>query len=212
VLDAVDNSVNNIYWAIYDREVDKRLTLAVWDLDWTLGTNRDSPDFRGGRAEPDYNLKYSSIEFRMFSMPECIYHKEFLERYWELRESWLNEKNLAERVNKAVDPLVQSGAVMREQERWSGDSDINGLTLDIVAEKDYIIDWMKKRLAHLDRTLMRHPCDVNGDGAVTAYDISALLFYFFEGTDNYDYNLDVNGDGNITASDLTILYNIILGY
>ena len=212
VLSAVDNSVNNIYWAIYDREVDKRLTLAVWDLDWTLGTNRDSPDFRGGRAEPDYNLKYSSIEFRMFSLPECIYHKEFLERYWELRQSWLNEKNLAERVNKAVDPLVQSGAVMREQERWSGDSDINGLTLDIVAEKDYIIDWIKKRLAYLDRTLMRHPCDVNGDGAVTAYDVSALLYYLFECTDHDGYNLDVNGDGNITASDLTTMYNLLLGY
>ena len=48
---SVDNGVNNIYWAIYDREQDKRLTLAAWDLDWSLGTNRDSLDFRGGRAE-----------------------------------------------------------------------------------------------------------------------------------------------------------------
>ena len=101
---------------------------------------------------------------------------------------------------------------MREQERWSGDSDINGLTLDIVAEKDYIIDWIKKRLAYLDRTLMRHPCDVNGDGAVTAYDVSALLYYLFECTDHDGYNLDVNGDGNITASDLTTMYNLLLGY
>ena len=70
---AVDNSVNNIYWAIYDREQDKRLTLAAWDLDWTLGTNRDSLDFRGGRAEPDHDLKFSSKEFNMFKDPKCIY-------------------------------------------------------------------------------------------------------------------------------------------
>ena len=208
---AVDNSVNNIFWAIYDRDVDQRLTLAAWDLDWTLGTNRDSPDFRGGRAEPDHDLKFSSIEFNMFKDPQCIYHSVMIDRYWQLRKTWLCEKILAARLNALVNPLVESGAVAREEAWWSGDSDINGLPLDIVGEKEYIIDWMSKRLAHLDRTLMRHPCDVSGDGAVTSYDIIQLQDYFLNGG-SYDINLDVNGDGSITASDLTLLYEYILGY
>ena len=82
--------------------------------------------------------------------------------------------------------------------------------LDIVGEKEYIIDWIKKRLAHLDRTLMRHPCDVDSDGAVTAFDISAILTYLLDGT-GYDSNFDVNGDGFITSSDLGMLYDFVLG-
>lgn len=207
---SVDNGVNNIFWAIYDREQDKRLTLAAWDLDWSLGTNRDSLDFRGGRAEPDHDFKFSSKEFNMFKDPQCIYHNDMIERYWQLRSSWLSEKSLADRLNALVNPLVESGAVAREEARWSGDSDINGLPLDIVGEKDYIIDWIHKRLTHLDRTLMRHPCDVSGDGAVTAYDIIMLQDNLLNGS-GYDRNLDVNGDGSITSSDLTKLYEYILG-
>ena len=203
--------MNNIFWVIYDREVDKKLTLAVWDLDWTLGMDRDSQSLHGGRADPHHDLKFSSIELRMFSLPECVYHRDFIDRYWQLRKTWLSEKSLIERMNKAVDPLVESGAVAREQARWSGDSDINGLTLDIVAEKDFIIDWIKERLAYLDRTMMRHPCDVNGDGAVTAYDISMILSCLTDGTQTNVEDLDINGDGNVTAADLTRIYEYVLG-
>jgi hypothetical protein len=207
---SVDNGANNIYWAIYDREVDKKLTLAAWDLDWSLGTNRDSPDFRGGKAEPDYNYKFSSKQFINLRDPQCIYHKDMVDRYWELRETLLSEDSLARRLNNVVNRLVECGAVAREEARWSRDSDINGLPLDIVGEKDYIIDWIGKRLAHLDRTVMRRPCDVDGDGHITAHDIFVVQTYMLEGG-KYDSNLDVNGDGHITAADLSTLYNYILG-
>ena len=207
---SVDNGVNNIFWVIYDREIDKKLTLAAWDLDWSLGTNRDSPNFRGGKAEPDYDYKFSSKQFITLKDPQCIYHDDMIERYWQLRKTWLSEESLIERLNSVVTPLVESGAVAREEARWSGDSDIHGLPLDIVGEKEYIIDWIKKRLAHLDRTLMRHPCDVDSDGAVTAFDISAILTYLLNGT-GYDSNFDVNGDGFITSSDLGMLYDFVLG-
>lgn len=55
------------------------------------------------------------------------------------------------------------------------------------------------------------PGDVNGDGAVTAADITALYSYLL----NYDVtnliNGDQNNDGNITAGDVTAVYNILLG-
>ena len=146
----------------------------------------------------------------MFKDPKCIYHREMINRYWQLRHSWLSEKSLNARLNALVTPLLESGAVEREQARWSGDSDINGLPLNIVGERDYIIDWMHKRLAHLDRTLMRHPCDINGDGAVTAYDIVRLQSYVLDGG-VLDSSLDVNGDGTVTCADLTTLYEYILG-
>ena len=54
---SIDNGVNNIYWVIYDREVDKKLTLAVWDLDWSLGTNRDSPTFAAAKSRAHLRLQ-----------------------------------------------------------------------------------------------------------------------------------------------------------
>lgn len=55
------------------------------------------------------------------------------------------------------------------------------------------------------------PGDVNGDGEVTASDVTLLYNVLL----NDDYtgvvNADQNGDGDITAGDVTTVYNILLG-
>ena len=53
--------------------------------------------------------------------------------------------------------------------------------------------------------------DVNGDGVVTAADITELYDYLLNGDMTYFNSLDVNGDGNITSYDITAVYNILLG-
>ena len=55
------------------------------------------------------------------------------------------------------------------------------------------------------------PGDVDGDGFVTAGDIT--LLYNIMLNNNYDgvVNADQDGDGNITAGDVTFIYNILLG-
>ena len=55
------------------------------------------------------------------------------------------------------------------------------------------------------------PGDVNGDGSVTAGDVTALYNYLLNNDDSAIVNGDQNGDGNITAADVTIVYNIMLG-
>ncbi len=55
------------------------------------------------------------------------------------------------------------------------------------------------------------PGDVDGDGFVTAGDIT--LLYNIMLNNNYDgvVNADQDGDGNTTAGDVTFIYNILLG-
>lgn len=53
--------------------------------------------------------------------------------------------------------------------------------------------------------------DVNGDGNVTAADVTALYNYILNGDDSNITNGDLNNDGNITSVDVTIVYNILLG-
>ena len=54
------------------------------------------------------------------------------------------------------------------------------------------------------------PGDVNGDGNVTAADITALYNYLLNNDETYLNSSDVNGDSNITSADITAVYNILL--
>ncbi|MBR5639963.1 MAG: chitobiase/beta-hexosaminidase C-terminal domain-containing protein [Muribaculaceae bacterium] len=55
------------------------------------------------------------------------------------------------------------------------------------------------------------PGDVDGDGYVTAADVTALYNWMLSGDDSALVNPDQDGDGNITAGDVTAVYNILLG-
>lgn len=52
--------------------------------------------------------------------------------------------------------------------------------------------------------------DVNGDGAVTSADVTALYNYLLTGDNTYAATLDVDGDGVITSADITAIYNVLL--
>lgn len=53
--------------------------------------------------------------------------------------------------------------------------------------------------------------DVNGDGEVTAADVTALYNLLLDNNDSAIVNGDQNDDGNITSADVTFVYNILLG-
>ena len=53
--------------------------------------------------------------------------------------------------------------------------------------------------------------DVNGDGTVTAADITALYDVMLNNDYSNVVHGDQNGDGNITSADITAVYDIVLG-
>ena len=55
------------------------------------------------------------------------------------------------------------------------------------------------------------PGDVNGDGNVTAADITVLYNFLLNGDVSDLVNGDQNHDGTITSNDVTSVYNILLG-
>lgn len=55
------------------------------------------------------------------------------------------------------------------------------------------------------------PGDVNGDGEVTAADITALYNFLLNNDDASIVNGDQTGDDIITSADITAVYNILLG-
>ena len=55
------------------------------------------------------------------------------------------------------------------------------------------------------------PGDVNGDGNVTAADVTALYDYLLNNDTSHIVNGDQTGDGIITAADITAVYSVLLG-
>ena len=55
------------------------------------------------------------------------------------------------------------------------------------------------------------PGDVNGDGVVTAADITALYDFMLNNDESHIVNGDQTGDDIITAADITAVYSIMLG-
>ena len=53
--------------------------------------------------------------------------------------------------------------------------------------------------------------DVNCDGNVTSYDVTAIYNYLLNNDQTYINTLDVNDDGVVTAADITAIYSIMLG-
>jgi hypothetical protein len=53
--------------------------------------------------------------------------------------------------------------------------------------------------------------DVNGDGFVTAADVTALYNWLLNNDNSTLVNGDQDNDGNITAGDITTVYNVLLG-
>ena len=55
------------------------------------------------------------------------------------------------------------------------------------------------------------PGDVDGDGIVTAADVTMLYNFLLGDNNEAPGSYDVDGDGVVTAADITVIYNILLG-
>ena len=223
-LQALDNECKNIFYAAYDIQDHPRLTMVPWDLDICLGQNFAPEVNRPEMIKPDRELDWF-LHIPMHHMWEMYeYHNEVVARYKELRQGVLDTENMVNRYRSAIDNLESCGAAAREEERWSGDTDLAGKTLDLSAEMDYVEDWIRQRMQFLDENIfieMPEPPeppqflkgDVNGDGEVNIADINALIDIILGGyADEATLKrADVNEDAEINIADINALIDIILG-
>lgn len=213
-LQILDNEVKNIYYSCYDKALGKpQLTLTPWDLDISVGAKSLS-GMTDAFVSPERGLDwYSHLAILDMFYQSAPHRKHILDRYWELRKTYLNTDSLIARFQRAVDELELCGAAAREEARWSGDSDINGKTLDISAEMEYISNWIQRRMVFLDENIFARPFmpgDVNDDGAVNISDVTDLINYLLSNEPINELNADVEPDDIINISDVTALINYLL--
>ena len=219
VLLAFDNTCKNIIWGCYDGAIDKKLTLAVWDLDATVGQHWSDLDgyYRSEMVRPENELtavsllRYNALFNRLMSWPE--FHRRVVARYWHLRGTIVTPDSLISRFAKTYDLLRDCGAIKREEMRFSEDSDINFRVLDFNDEFEYLSDWIRRRIVYLDNHTFHHVRgDVDFDGEVGISDINCIIDILLGTvTDEVMTEFaDVNGDGEVSLSDINAVIDILL--
>lgn len=155
-VNALDNGGKNIFWAIYDKAISRRMTLAPWDLDCTFGQRW------GGSMvteEADQTSPYFladvplAVFFHLYRTNALHFNDRLNERYQELRQNGniLSTESLIQRITNYYNTVKNSGAAQRETDKWSGDSDVKGEEIDFDKEYQYICNWVTKHMKIVDR-------------------------------------------------------------
>lgn len=157
VVNALDNSGKNMYWAIYDKATTKRLTPTPWDLDITFGQRWGgilvNPE--NDHTSPSYFTDVDVfIFFRLYKGNVLQFNDRLNQRYQSLRQAGepLSTDSLISRVTQYYQAMKKSGAARRETAKWSGDSDVWGDTIDFDSEYEYICNWITQHMAIIDDT------------------------------------------------------------
>ena len=147
VVNGLDNRGKNIMWAVYDKQEDKKLTPAPWDLDCTVGQEWVTEDIRGPEILFDWEIGLTN---RLIKNNVLNFNDSLNYRYKQLREELFTPDSLFARYHHYYDMLKRSGAAQREETRWSGDSDVRGETIDFDKEINYIRKWIDVHIEWLD--------------------------------------------------------------
>ena len=156
---STDNHGKNMFFAVYDKQADPKITLAVWDMDATcgqrwsddyyhqafLGPEQDYAQFITQYEHGDYNLfrRLRNTDTEGFNMQVRM-------RYRDLRQSYLDTESILNRFRTQLNEFKMCGADQREYDKWSYDSDVAGHELNFDVEMDYLEDWFSRRMDYLD--------------------------------------------------------------
>lgn len=144
---ATDNHGKNMFFFNYDQKAQKcakMIGITPWDLDGTWGIRWD-----GSKSYAQNFTQYEhgthTLFYRLFHSSKWNWFNDLKARYAELRTKQFSEESLTNRFLDYGNLFRESGADVREQNRW------NGYHTDILGDVDYIKQWIADRLEFLDK-------------------------------------------------------------
>ena len=226
---ATDNHGKNQFFAVYDKQEDKRITFAVWDMDATCGQRWSDQYYHSSLMQPEqdyaryiYNNEHgeNNLYKRLRDTDANDFNMQMRLRYRDLRHNNLATDSILSRFRIYLNQFKKCGAAQREYDRWNGDSDIYGYDLNFDDEMEYLTDWFTRRMDYLDTVRFDIASlpeesvkgDVNGDGVVDVADISSIITFMADGgNDEAKTAADVNGDGTVDVADISNVISIMAG-
>ena len=220
LLQGIDNIGKNVYFACYDVATDKKLTLAVWDLDCTHGQFYDNwgGNYHHVWVGPQRSLRTQELAshkvLHRLDELDPTFHGLATERYWELRNSIFHPDSIVARFKTYINDMKICGADKREVARWSGSGDMGGRELNFTNEIQYLRYWWTYHSAYLDNTVFApYPMgDLDFDREVNITDVTLLIDYLLgdRSTTINTVRADVNQDHKIDITDVVDVIDMIL--
>ncbi len=156
---STDNHGKNMYFAVYDKQKSKKITLGVWDMDATCGQRWSDDYYHQSFLGPEQDYarfiaNYEHGDYNLFKRLRDTNAEDFnmkvRTRYRDLREGYLATESILDRFRTYLDEFKMCGAAQREYDKWSYDSDVAGRRLDFDEEMAYLDDWFTRRMNYLD--------------------------------------------------------------
>jgi len=156
---STDNHGKNMFFGCYDKQTDKRITFAVWDMDATCGQRWSDQYFHQSFLGPEQDYaqfitRYEHGDYNLFKRLRDTDAEDFnmqvRMRYRDLRSNFLATESILSRFSTYLERFKHCGAAQREYDKWNGDTDISRLSLDFDDELNYLTDWFTRRMNYLD--------------------------------------------------------------
>lgn len=152
---ATDNHGKNEYLYNYDSRNFRKMSVAPWDMDGTWGMRWDGSESITADATQDFITflwNYEHGENNLFRRLAQYDYKNWNEslasRYAELRKTYFNPDSLTARFAAYRDLFKDSGADVREYDRWNGS---DGISVAFDKEMVYLDKWIHSRVETLDK-------------------------------------------------------------
>lgn len=148
---SADNHGKNMFFYIYNRNKDKKISFGPWDLDSTFGRRWNSSKIAPGQDYTEYITKHEHGDYNLFKRVKELNVNNFQDsirfRYRDLRAAQLHTDTIIKRFTDYKEMFDLSGASEREVTRWTN---TDAGTLNFDNEIDYLIQWISTRMEYLD--------------------------------------------------------------
>lgn len=151
---AADNTGKNLYYYVYDVQDERygsTLGVAVWDVDFSWGRNWEGKDLYRDYSIPFAYYNNWQLLNRLSAVKGLAWNERLCRRYAELRKGEFSAERMTRRFTSYRALLTESGADLREQQRWPEFHD------DIAGDVDDISVWIERRLGFLDGVYAYNP-------------------------------------------------------
>ena len=220
LLQAPDNIGKNLYYACYDVATDKRLSMAIWDLDCTQGQYYINTGswYHHSSVGPEVDFRNNQLKshmmFNRLWTLDPSFHGLATERYWELRNTTFNPDSILARYEAYFAEMKRCGADKREIARWSYGSDLAGRELNFDNELIYLRNWWTRHITYLDNNVfIPYPeGDVNFDYTVDITDLTILINYLLDsqGKAINVNKADMDKNGTLSIHDLVHIISLLI--
>ena len=199
---STDNHGKNMFFAVYDKQVEGKVTLGVWDMDATAGQRWSDAYYHQAFLGPEQDYaafiaRYEHGDYNLFKRLRDTdaegFNLRVRQRYRDLRQTFLATESILKRFRTQLAEFKACGADRRETAKWSRDSDVSGRELNFDTELAYLENWITRRMNYLDTRRF--------DIASLPAGISSVITDSESG-DGYVYNLEGRRIGNLSTLDL----------